>query len=471
MKISDLWGNALRNMKIRRSARRMRNTAAKESKSNDTAPAGSDAKDNRLPWHKRPWVHKLGYLILSLLIATTLWGYVLMSENPERSIRIENIPVTFEAGSESDLYSRNLTILGDIDDIMPNISVTVKTSLKDLPRFKGHELDIVKATISLNSVHSTGEYSIPVNVTTSIGEIDRISIENVIISVDNLVERTIPISASTTGNLPDGYWNGELQLLTNNISLRGAESEMASIVKAVCTVDLTDRVESVNDSFTLDLYDKENNIVNASSVVGSIPSVTVRMDILPKLEIPLSVNITGVSDMKDIYEIAQTSISPSTVSIAADAETLSGIKELISLESIDLSNITEEGTIEREVKLNGLPNNAILINGIDAFTVTIEIRERIESITFENRPISFINEDGQSYTYGYEPATATVTLRGKASLIRSLYTWNISLTVNMDGIGAGVHTIIPELEIINKPGFIEELEYQISAVTCTVTVR
>ena len=471
MKISDLWGNALRNMKIRHSAHRMRNNTAKESKSNDTAPVGSDAKDNRLPWHKRPWVHKLGYLILSLLIATTLWGYVLMSENPERSIRIENIPVTFEAGSESDLYSRNLTILGDIDDIMPTISVTVKTSLNDLPRFKGRESDIVKATISLNSVHSTGEYTLPVNVTTSIGEIDRISIENVIISVDNLVERTIPISASTTGNLPDGYWNGELQLLTNNISLRGAESEMASVVKAVCTVDLTDRVESVNDSFTLALYDKENNIVNASSVVGSIPSVTVRMDILPKLEIPLDVNITGINDMKDIYEVAQTSISPSTVSIAADAGTLSGIKELISLESIDLSNITEEGTIEREVKLNGLPNNAILINGIDAFTVTIEIRERIESITFENRSVSFINEDGQSYTYGYEPTTATITLRGKASLIRSLYTWNISLTVNMDGIGAGVHTIIPELEIINKPGFIEELEYQISAVTCTVTVK
>lgn len=468
MKINELWGNALKNMKIKHSAHCAKNNAVKGSKSTDTAP---DAKDDRLPWHKRPWVHKLGYLILSILIATTLWGYVLMSENPERSIRIENIPVTFEAGSESDLYSRNLTILGDIDDIMPTISVTVKTSLNDLPRFKGRESDIVKATISLNSVHSTGEYSLPVNVTTSIGEIDRISIESINISVDNLVERTIPISASTTGELPDGYWNGELQLLTNNISLRGAESEMASIVKAVCTVDLTDRVESVNDSFTLDLYDKENNVINASSVVGSIPSVTVRMDILPKLDIPLNANITGVNDMKDIYEITQTSIFPSFVSVAADTETLSGIQDLISLEIIDLSSITEEGTIEREVKLIGLPNNAILINGIDTFTVTIEIRERMESITFESRPVSFINENGQSYTYGYEPATATVTLYGKASLIRSLYTWNISLTVNMDGIGSGVHTIIPELEIVNKPGFIEEIEYDVSAITCTVTEK
>lgn len=471
MKINELWGRVLRNMKIKHSHSNAKNNTAKESKSNAAAPVGSDAKDDRLPWHKRPWVHKLGYLILSLLIATTLWGYVLTSENPERRIRIENIPVTFEAGSESDLYSRNLTILGDIDDIMPTISVTVKTSLTDLPRFKGRESDIVKATISLNSVHSTGEYSLPVNVTTSIGEIDRISIENVIISVDNLVERTIPISAITTGKLPDGYWNGELQLLTNNISLRGAESEMASIVKAVCTVDLTNRVESVNDSFTLALYDKENNIVNASSVIGSIPSVTVRMDILPKLDIPLNVNITGVNDMKDIYEIAQTSIFPSSVSIAADADTLSNIRELISLESIDISNINEEGTIEREVKLIGLPSDAILINGIDAFTVTIEIRERMESITFENRPVTFINEDGQSYTYSYEPAVVTITLSGKASLIRSLYTWNISLTVNMAGIDAGVHTIIPELEIINKPGFIEELEYDITPIACTVTSK
>lgn len=469
MKINELWDKSLRNMKIKHSNPHAKNNAGKDSKSSDTVPSGSDSKDNRLPWHKRPWVHKLGYLILSLLIATTLWGYVLMSENPERSIRIEDIPITFEAGSESDLYSRNLTILGNIDDIMPTISVTVKTSLNDLPRFKGRESDIVKATVSLNSVHSTGEYSLPVNVTTSIGEIDRISIENIVISVDNLVERTIPISASTTGELPDGYWNGELQLLTNNISLRGAESEMASVVKAVCTVDLTDRTESVNDSFTLTLYDKENNIINASSVIGSIPSVTVRIDILPKLDIPLNVNITGTNDMKDIYEIAQTSIFPSSVSIAADADTLSNIQELISLESIDISNITDEGTIEREVKLIGLPSNAILINGIDTFTVTIEIRERIESITFENRPVSFINEDGQSYTYSYEPATATVKLYGKASLIRSLYTWNISLTVNMDGIGAGVHTIIPELEIINKPGFMEELEYEISSIVCTVT--
>lgn len=457
MKINELWAKALKNKKIQ----------------SNVSPTNSNmvSKDDKLPWHKQPWVHKLGYFMLSLLIATTLWGYVLMSENPDRSIRIENIPVTFESGSESDLYSRNLIILGDIDDLMPTISVTVKTSLNDLPRFKGRETDIVKATINLNSVHSTGEHSLPVNVTTSIGEIDRISIENVMINVDNLVERTIPISANLTGELPDGYWNDELQLLTNSISLRGAESEIAAIGKAACTIVLTDRTESVNDSFTLNLYDTDNNIINVSSIVGSLPSVTVKMDILPKLDIPLTANITGSNDMKDIFEIDRIAVSPSSVSIAADAETLKSIKELITLESIDISGVTTEGTIVREVKLLGLPSDAILINGIDTFTVTIEIHERIESIAFESRPVNFINEANDIYSYSYALSTATVTLRGKASIIRSLYTWNISLTVNMDGIAAGVHALIPELEIIGKPGYLEELEWDISQIECTVTLK
>ncbi len=460
MKINELWGKSRKKMPTNGQ------DASQKSES-----ASTSEKSNKLPWHRRPWVHKLGYLILSLLISTTLWGYVLMSENPERSIRIENIPVTFEAGSESDLYSRNLTILGNIDDIMPTISVTVKTSLNDLPRFKGREADIVKATISLNSVHSIGEHSLPVNVTTSIGEIDRISIENVIITVDNLVERTIPVSASVIGELPDGYWRGELQLLTNSISLRGAESEIANIGKAACIVDLSDRTESINDSFTLDLYDRDDHIVSASSVVGSIPSVTVRMDVLPKVDIPLDVKITGSNEMKDIYEISQTTIFPSSVSIAANAALLDQLDGLIALESIDISGIAAEGTIEREVKLIGLPEDAVLVNGIDTFTVTIEIRERTETITFENRPVNFINEDLKSYNYSYEPMTATITIHGKASLIRSLYTWNISLTVNMQGLGAGVHTLIPELELIDKPGYLDDIECEISNVACTVTVK
>ena len=237
-----------------------KHNSAKNTAGSENEGGGKGGAD-RLVWYKRPWVHKLLYAFIALIISVTLWGYVLMSENPSRSLRIENIPVTFEAGSESDLYARNLTLVGNIDEILPSISVFVKTTLNDLPRFKGRETDIVKATVSLNSVHSAGEHSLAVNVTTSIGEIERISIDNIVVTVDNLVERTIPVSAHIMGELPEGYWHDEVQLLTNSVQIRGAESELQSIVKAGCVIDLSGRTEAINDSFTLNLYDINDQLV------------------------------------------------------------------------------------------------------------------------------------------------------------------------------------------------------------------
>ena len=174
--------------------------------------------------------------------------------------------------------------------------------------------------------------------------------------------------------------------------------------------------------------------------------------------------------MKDIYEITQILIQPATVSIAADRAILEQLPDLISLESIDVANIDDECTLNYEVRLIGMPEGATLINGIDTFSVTIEVRERIEEVTFESMPVSIINEDTDSFSYQYSPSTAAVTLRGKASLIRSLYSMDIRLTLNMAGNGIGTYTLIPELELLNgKQEYLFDLEYTVTPVTCTVT--
>lgn len=435
------------------------------------APAETASENEKAVWYKKPWVHRLIYALIALLISITMWGYVLMSENPSRSIRIQDIPVTFEAGSESDLYSRDLTILGDIDQILPSISVTVSTTLNDLPRFKGREKDVVKATVSLNSVHKAGEYELDINVTTSIGEIDRISTESIIINVDNLVERTIPVSASLIGELPENYWHGELQLLTNSVQIRGAESELQSVVKASCYIDLTGKTEPINDSFALNLYDAADEQIVLSSLSGSFPAVTAKMNILPCVTIPLSFNFTGQNSLKDIYEITQTSVHPGSVTVAADEELLKQVNELISLETVDIGSVNEECSLSFQVKLLDLPENIILVNGVETYTVTIEIRERIEEITFENLPIEVINEQDDDFTYLCSPETCSVTLRGKASLIRSLYSKDISLLLNMAGKEAGTYTLIPELELINgKQEYLYDLEYTVTPITCIVEI-
>ena len=61
--------------------------------------ADTDAAEKKTKWFRRPLVRKLGYLFISLLIATTLWGYVLMSENPYWMKLVSYVPLNFEGGS------------------------------------------------------------------------------------------------------------------------------------------------------------------------------------------------------------------------------------------------------------------------------------------------------------------------------------------------------------------------------------
>ena len=97
--------------------------------------ADTDAAEKKTKCFRRPLVRKLGYLFISLLIATTLWGYVLMSENPDRMKHVSDVPLKFEGGSEADLRSRGFVVLGESQNLLPDVTVTVKTKLNDLPSF------------------------------------------------------------------------------------------------------------------------------------------------------------------------------------------------------------------------------------------------------------------------------------------------------------------------------------------------
>lgn len=419
-------------------------------------------------------IKKLSYFLVALIISMSLWGYVLLEENPTRIIRLDNIPVTFESGSESDLYARNLILLGDGSEILPTISVNVKTTLNDLPRFKnGRISDIIKATVSLNSVHSSGTYELPISVTTTIGEIDSILTETAVISVDNLVERTIPIRAELTGELPEGYWHDDPILLTNSVAVRGAESDISRIAKAVCLIDLSGKTDTINASYTLSLYDNADEYIPISVIVGVLPSVTVNLEILPTLEYEVEANIVGETNLKSIYEIYDVYVTPSTITLVGEAELLSQIgRNKLTLDVIDVTGIDGECVITRSVQINGIPSDVFILGGETKFTVYIEIREKIIEKSFENVPVDILNEEPQHYQYSYMPSndsnipTCTVTIKGKATIVNSITYEDLRPVFSVSGLSLGRHeNLVPKLSLINS----YNLEVGITPISCQIT--
>lgn len=427
----------------------------------------TEKKAAKTPWYKKPVFVKSGYLLIALIVATTLWGYVLMSENPPRTKRLDNIPISFESGSESDLAAKNLVILGDIHEILKTVSVDIKTTLNDLPRFTENAAEnIVRASVSVQNVlyeAKAGEYELKITAVSNIGEVISVTPSSVTVIVDDLISRPVPITYNFSGRLPDNYWRGEPQLAASNTTVRGAKSVVDKVVRAACFIDLDGRTEPVNDSFPLKMYDAERNPVESVNAGTVFPSVIVRMDIRPTVDIRVAPDISGRDSMSDIYEIAGISIVPDTVKLAVKEENIDNIRDLLVYDTaIDLAGVREEGILEYTVSISDLPENAFII-GQNKFYVKIEIRERIEEKIFERVPVKFINEDTDKYAYNYTENFCTVIVKGKASAVRRLNSWDIVLTVNLDGKTEGVYTLIPEIEFA-EPELIEEITYIVGEI-------
>ena len=50
-------------------------------------------------WLKNAFTKNLALKIVSLIFAMLLWGYVLMSENPQRTKTLTNVPISVEGVS------------------------------------------------------------------------------------------------------------------------------------------------------------------------------------------------------------------------------------------------------------------------------------------------------------------------------------------------------------------------------------
>ncbi|MBQ1684891.1 MAG: hypothetical protein II072_05230 [Clostridia bacterium] len=428
-----------------------------------------DEKD--LPWHKRKLARKLRYAFIALLVAITLWGYVLMSENPVRIKRIENVSVSFAGGNEADLKARGLIISGDIDTVLTNVDVNVRTTLNDLPRFKNSVGDIVTATVNIGDIREPGTYTRRIAATSSIGAVESVEPSEITITVENYVKRQVPVTCSFEGELPDGYWHDEPSLDTSILEVLGPESTLKLISRAICVVDLSERTDPVFDSFAIDLLDHEGNVIDSSFVKDTVLATVVRMNILPYIDIPLDQYITAIGDLNEDYEISSISINPAFLSVAAPEATLQAIPSSVSIEPINVSEFNETGTYIQKVSMLGLPSDVTLLSD-NNFIVTIEVEDKsiTTSLTCSVDDANITGRDDQ-FKYQFTSRNCIVEFTGPARIIKNLTAEDVILEIDVSGLSRGYNELTPIVRIVGDPAWAEDGSVQISSgkIICVLT--
>lgn len=363
--------------------------------------------------------------ILSVVLAVFLWIYVVSVENPTTKVKIPNVPV--QLLNKETLTDRNLALTEDGDYY---VDVVIEGKRADVLKIAAGD---ISATANLLG-YNLGSNNIPVNVTAP----DSVTVSNVRtsmipVNIENLVSIYKTITVLFSGTIESGTEPTAFNITPVEVEVKGAKSKVASVSEVTATVSVNE-LKSDKNTLLADLHavDKSGNIVNGITLSASKAELTAA--VYETKEVSLDLDITG--EVSNKYEMTNLDI-PKKVKIKGLKDDVSKIQS-VTASSVDISNISS--TTDIPVKVN-LPDGVMLSDDSKHPVVSIALKGiSAKQFNMDNSQIGFQGlADGLTVDINTQNVTVDVT--GKESVITNLIVEDLHLSIDVTGLGTGVHTV------------------------------
>lgn len=298
------------------------------------------------------------YKIISIVLAISLWLYVIEVENPMKKQVLYNIPV--QLLNEDNLTSKGLALSGEAEY---SVDVTVEGKRSDLAKLKSSE---VIANADLFG-YSIGKNYIPVTIKLPEGiTMVQTDPSKINVVIEELVEVAKPIKVNFVGQFEDGVEAGQIITSPVEVKVSGAKSEVnaVSYIKVdVNTAKLT--AEPVTIAAKAAAVNSAGDVVQNVRLSSSFVDVSARLAQIK--EVPLHVEVTG--DVAPIYEVKDLNV-PDSIKIKGSKEELAAINVLTAA-AVDLGAVSSTSKIPLDIPL---PPGIEFATGYENMTVSITIK-------------------------------------------------------------------------------------------------
>lgn len=374
---------------------------------------------------------RLWMKLLSFLLAILLWNYVVAINPSFTRTKLLNNLSAYVTG-QSTLTTYKLALLDDPSELLKDVSVRLDVSQSDYSKVSA---DNVQVMLDLSAVRTAGTQQVTLKATTTYGRVLDVIPENLTLTFEPLDSRSIPLNVQISGDEGENKWYSVSRTNPTMITVSGAASVVRSITQAKVYSDVTGAEDDYVRVEPFVLLDGEGNEINQAMLSCSSSSATVVMNLYPTKELPISQSIDSVvaGQCAEGYTVSSVSIQPETVTIAADAELLDGVKE-VHVEPVSVEGATQSFSVRAELALlSGFKNVSV-----EQVYVNVVVEEESVGEWIENTAVSFVGKkDGLQLTWEQSPVKIYVT--GPMSAVEAARKNGIPVSVDLTGLEAGVH--------------------------------
>lgn len=396
-------------------------------------------------------------ILLAAGLAFALWAFVSFSQNPEELVSFPDVPLQVVGLAPDQLL---VDSNGLPSPALPSVDITLRTD-----RAQRNELRPVdiRAVLDLSEL-GPGEHSVPVNVQATRSTISfsvptgGVEPASVVVRLEQVVTRTVPINLLINGNLPFSFERGEPQITSlgvelNEVQVMGPQSRVARVAAAQATANIEQLRANYVAPLTLAAVDEGGRPVEGVSVSPAQVTVLIPITSVVGLKlVPVEPQIVGQPGPG--YEVTAVEVEPPLISLTGSSGPLDDA-EVIGTQLLDISGIVR--TLVRDVALI-LPPGTSAREG-EPSQVRVTVRVAPINRPFQAQLPAQVTLTGLSggLLVSANPSVVIVTLSGPANALDALAAAPLRATVDVSGLGPGsyelpVNVILPDgVSLVGDP--------------------
>lgn len=381
-------------------------------------------------------LRNLGWMAASFFLAMVVWLAANMSNNPLEEREISNIPIELNLPDGYVITSQSKTRV----DI-----VRVRAQKSEWNLLVPDDIEV---TADLSDVKKAGEYRLELNAeveTPRHGKVVSMRPSTVTITVDREAEKRIPLRITHT-DPPLGYsYSSEPSCDQTEVTVRGSEQKVNSIVAAEVRMDLSEQRNPVLNT-TFSLTPVQENGTRVTDVELTPTTVLCSVDIQARSDVfQMRVLPEVINDPPDGYIFEGYIAEPETVGVTGDQDAISDMGGVVRTVPIDLTAQTQ--TFTAAVPL-ALPNGVSPVPENTNIRVTVTISAVPSSRQFQEVPVEVTGIDPTLYEATVLPNAVTVLVVGPEPLLPNRD--DLRVVVDLQGMGEGNFQVTPQGMLVDQ---------------------
>lgn len=376
--------------------------------------------------------NNIGMKILSVFTAIMIWLLVANTNDPVRTEKFTDIPVTI-------INENALTDLGYAYEILEGdkVSVTVEGKNSVISTLSASDFQAVADFSKLSEVDavpidvSAKKYANQLEIT--VGTINTMKIKK-----DEVVSVSVPVNIVVNGNVASGYAVGSMTGTPNLVKVTGPENLLSSVKEIRGEVDIEGIGHDVTTTAEPVLYDKDGRVIDSSQIKMDKTSIDVNIRLWKTKKVSVVLEEYGTPAKG--YEMISFDYEPKIITVAAPEDVLEKLSS-ISLDAISVEGLTEDYENDIELTEDLLPKGVVLADDTKDVKVKATIEQRTtRKLTFTEADITVKGQKKRQVSFD-NTNVYSITVDGAESTIKNLKAADFAPWIDISDLEEGKHTV------------------------------